>query len=784
MILSNESNIKYHYKIDHPNVIKFYGFSKGNQIGDFMLMLQHANDGNLRDYLQKKKELNYYKILWTELLLYSKNILINDGKALIADFGISRQLNGSTTSSSAVIGMIPYIDPLCLENENKQNKKSDIYSLGVIFWELTSGIPPFNNFSSVTIIIEIINGTREKMVENTPLDYANLYNRCWSSSSDQRPTLNESLTELEKLSIETNIEFIINDISTKIDVNSIESYSDDSIMNYSISESNDRELSPPTESFIKRVELINGNLMINCPVPLDLLKNFSNISSNEFTNMRYTACTCKPDNFKKENFTLRQIEYEPSRETELFVLVTVNDHENGWKKVVVCIISNGRNNINERALAYLAALGAYQSNIAKSRLDNKVVKAHIYEYTTQISIQSTKKSLIMKTMDDGIFPTQILFCLKEKEKDNADTFQWFFNAFCPILNPKICGIIKAGVKPGGKSIYNLWKAFLKPHIAGACGKLVAMKDKTLIKSLNPIVGAQIFEQEISNILDRPSESIFGYIQILPENFSAYRYLSLQDIMNNIGNTSILSTSYLKYNYLLCFDLVSKHNRSWILHYESSSQAEIDISSNLSEFIHQQRYRLNHNFFATLYAFTHFYFIWKSGHSILRKIFLQIKIMWHIYHLLFLWSAPGIYYTFLFLLGNMCFNLFLYPTPYSGKLFIILICIYCLMIFLHLVFAFSDILHNSKWREVVPLILSIFSIFFIFSACLRALIYDFASIYNRHYDIYDHYYYKYDSNLGKNKLKYSEASLSASPQTIVKKAKFALKNVRIYKEQDI
>ncbi|CAG8738522.1 41350_t:CDS:2 [Gigaspora margarita] len=329
-------------------------------------------------------------------------------------------------------------------------------------------------------------------------------------------------------------------------------------MNYSISESDDRELSPSAEFFIKRIELINGNLMIDCPVPLDLLKNFSNISSNEFTNMRYTACTYKPDNFKKENFTLRQIEYEPSRETELFILVTMNDEneiqlsrtlngiieniaylcsledseiwdENGWKKVVVCIISNGRNNTNERALAYLAALGAYQNNIAKSRLDNKVVRAHIYEYIIQSSIQCTKQSLIKKTMDDGIFPTQILFCLKEKEKDNADSFQWFFNAFCPILNPKICVLIKAGVKPGDKSIYNLWKAFLKPHVAGACGKLVAMKDKTLMKSLNPIVGTQIFEYEISNILDKPSESIFGYIQFLPEDFSAYRYHSLQTL---------------------------------------------------------------------------------------------------------------------------------------------------------------------------------------------------------------------------------------------------------------
>ncbi|CAG8811918.1 7318_t:CDS:2, partial [Racocetra fulgida] len=117
---------------------------------------------------------------------------------------------------------------------------------------------------------------------------------------------------------------------------------------------------------------------------------------------------------------------------------------------------------------YLGALGVYQHNIAKSQLDNKVVRAHIYEYTTQISIQCSKKSIVKKTINDGIFPTQLLFCLKEKEKDNADSFQWFFNAFCPILNPKICVLIKAGV-------------------AGACGKLVAMKDGCWYQLLNPII---------------------------------------------------------------------------------------------------------------------------------------------------------------------------------------------------------------------------------------------------------------------------------------------------------
>ncbi|CAG8847639.1 41874_t:CDS:1, partial [Gigaspora margarita] len=121
-------------------------------------------------------------------------------------------------------------------------------------------------------------------------------------------------------------------------------------------------------------------------------------------------------------------------------------------------------------------------------------------------------------------------------------------------------------------------------------------------------------------------------------FSAYRYFSLQDIANNVEDTSILSISYLKYNYLLCFDLISKNNRSWIPYYESSSQAEIDNSSNLPEYIHQQRCCLNQIFFARFYAITHFYFIWRSGHTLFHKICLQIKVIYHAYNFLLSWFA--------------------------------------------------------------------------------------------------------------------------------------------------
>ncbi|CAG8661718.1 17371_t:CDS:2, partial [Dentiscutata erythropus] len=52
---------------------------------------------------------------------------------------------------------------------------------------------------------------REKIIANTPSDYANLIEKCWSSDLDQRPTLDQILIELENLSNRTTIEFITNE---------------------------------------------------------------------------------------------------------------------------------------------------------------------------------------------------------------------------------------------------------------------------------------------------------------------------------------------------------------------------------------------------------------------------------------------------------------------------------------------------------------------------------------------------------------------------------------------
>ncbi|CAG8493799.1 16188_t:CDS:2, partial [Dentiscutata erythropus] len=416
---------------------------------------------------------------------------------------------------------------------------------------------------------------------------------------------------------------------------------------------------------IKPVELINGNLIIECPVHSSLLTNISQENSKEFTHMNYTACTSKPDTFKQENFTLRQAKYESIRMTELFILISLDNEDeillsstlhqiveniaylcslnessdwdkDGWKKIVICIISD-RNKINKRTLYYLKALGVYQDDISISKVNNKPVRAHIYEYTTPISIKCSKDSVDKKT----IVPAQILFCLQEKNKGKVDSHRWFFNAFCPILNPRICILIKVGVKPG------------------SCGKLYAIKNRRWIYLLNPIVGAQIFEQEISNILNKPMESIFGYISSLPKDFSAYRYSALQDSISNNEDTSnnsniLIANDYLAKNNAICFELISKRNFSWLLHYESSSQAEVDLPENLSEIIQQHLCYLNSYFYTSFYTISHFYYIWRSNHSILRKIILQIEIIYQALYFLFWWFSLGIFCSTFYVLYEMSY----------------------------------------------------------------------------------------------------------------------------------
>jgi chitin synthase len=435
---------------------------------------------------------------------------------------------------------------------------------------------------------------------------------------------------------------------------------------------------------VKEVQLFNGNLVLDCPVPPRLLNQVPHAQPperDEFTHMRYSAATCDPSEFYAERFTLRQRLFAKPRHTELFIVITMYNEEDelfartmmgviknieymnsrtnsktwgkeAWKKIVVCIVSDGRAKINPRTRAVLAAMGVYQDGIAKQQVNRKDVTAHIYEYTSQMNLEIKKGIVQVKR---GNTPVQMLFCLKEKNQKKINSHRWFFQAFGAVLEPNVCVLIDAGTKPGRDSIYKLWKAFdVEPMCAGACGEIKAMLEHGK-KLFNPLVAAQNFEYKMSNILDKPLESAFGFISVLPGAFSAYRYIALQNDKAGNGpleryfagekmhgaNAGIFTANmYLAEDRILCFELVSKRNCSWILQYIKGSTGETDVPEEMADFILQRRRWLNGSFFAAVYALTHFYQIFRSNHSFLRKIMFHFEFLYQFINMIFTWFNLG------------------------------------------------------------------------------------------------------------------------------------------------
>ncbi|KAG8923114.1 Chitin synthase, class 2, partial [Tulasnella sp. 408] len=388
----------------------------------------------------------------------------------------------------------------------------------------------------------------------------------------------------------------------------------------------------------KEVALVQGNFITECPVPTAVRNaieaKYITGNSREFTHMRYTAATVDPDDFSKANgYSLRVAEY--GRKTELLIAVTSYNEDKilytrtlhgvmlnirdicktkaskywqdsarsgeqpSWSKITVALICDGLEPMDKSVLDVLATIGIYQDGVMKKQVDGKDTVAHIFEYTTQLSIDATPQ-LVLPHGDDpnNLVPVQIIFVVKAKNQKKINSHRWLFNAIGKMLDPEVCVLIDAGTKPGHKSIYYLWEAFYNdPNLGGACGEIHAMI-KGGKKLLNPLVAAQNFEYKMSNILDKPLESSFGYVSVLPGAFSAYRYKAIlgrpleqyfhgdHSLADRLGPKGIhgmnifTKNMFLAEDRILCFELVAKANAKWTLTYVKPSKAETDVPANL------------------------------------------------------------------------------------------------------------------------------------------------------------------------------------------------------------
>ncbi|KAG5646609.1 Chitin synthase, class 1 [Asterophora parasitica] len=445
----------------------------------------------------------------------------------------------------------------------------------------------------------------------------------------------------------------------------------------------------------RKVKLTNGNFIAEYPVPTPvhtaIESKWSSTNTTEFSHMRYTAATCDPDDFTEANgWSLRTKMY--NRDTELLIAVTSYNEDKtlyartlhgvmlnirdicktkqskfwrrtaeegtpGWQKITVALIVDGLEPMDKSVLDILATVGVYQDGIMKKKVDGKDTVAHIFEYTTQLSVDATPQLVLPQANDPlNLVPVQIIFVLKAENQKKINSHRWLFNAIGKMLNPEICVLIDAGTKPGHKSIYYLWEAFYNDaHLGGCCGEIHAMI-KGGKKLLNPLVAAQNFEYKMSNILDKPLESSFGYVSVLPGAFSAYRYRAIlgrpleqyfhgdHSLADRLGPKGIYGMNiftknmFLAEDRILCFELVAKAGDRWTLTYVKPSKAETDVPEEAVELIGQRRRWLNGSFAASVYALVNFFKLYRSNHGIIRMFFLHIQALYNIFSLIFSWFA--------------------------------------------------------------------------------------------------------------------------------------------------
>ena len=159
--------------LNHPNIVSVYDVST-SITADYIVM--ELIDGiTLKQYMEKKGVLNWKETLHFAIQIakalehaHSHGIVHRDikphnvmvlknGSVKVTDFGIARMMSKGNTLTKEALGSVHYISPEQAKGGRVDNR-SDIYSLGVVMYEMMSGRPPYDGESPVAVAIQHING--------------------------------------------------------------------------------------------------------------------------------------------------------------------------------------------------------------------------------------------------------------------------------------------------------------------------------------------------------------------------------------------------------------------------------------------------------------------------------------------------------------------------------------------------------------------------------------------------------------------------------------------------
>lgn len=215
--------------LQHPNIVNIYDVGSEEHV--HFIVMEYVEGITLKTYIEKKGQLNYKEAISIAIQvargieaahnnnivhrdIKPQNIMIShEGKVKVTDFGIARAATSNTIHSD-VMGSVHYTSPEQARN-GFVDGKSDIYSLGIVMYEMVTGRVPFDGDTTVSIAIQHL---QEEMVApsvyapDLPVSLEKIIIKCTQKSQDRRyATMGDLLVDLKHALMEPDKDFVVID---------------------------------------------------------------------------------------------------------------------------------------------------------------------------------------------------------------------------------------------------------------------------------------------------------------------------------------------------------------------------------------------------------------------------------------------------------------------------------------------------------------------------------------------------------------------------------------------